>query len=112
MTSSLSKDLLSSGHMGLFITHGSMRMDLPPGVSIWNVAWPSQVILMPLSFRFMSGLQRFQVSGVRYPDQDAKHKLPYDDKPQRLKPKSARYVSTARRKVVVLAHGGAVVAMH
>src|SRR5947207_6858645 len=47
MASTFLKVFLLLGQAGLFITHGSMRIDLPEGVSIWNVACPSQVILFP-----------------------------------------------------------------
>jgi hypothetical protein len=36
-----------SGQAGLFITHGSIRIFLPPGVSMRNVECPSQVICTP-----------------------------------------------------------------
>src|SRR5215813_334824 len=36
-----------SGHIGLFMTHGSIRIVFPPGVSIRKVACPNHVSLMP-----------------------------------------------------------------
>src|ERR1700758_1755549 len=40
----------ASGHMGLFMTHGSMMTVLPPGVSMRKVACPNHVSLMPFKF--------------------------------------------------------------
>src|SRR5262249_61093195 len=50
-----------SGHMGLFITHGSIKIVFPSGVSNRNVAWPSQVSFTP--FRFMGDLSLVVVLG-------------------------------------------------
>src|SRR5215468_817092 len=49
MTSILSKLFLSDGVEGLFMTQGSTRICLPPGVSNRKVACPSQVTLIPLN---------------------------------------------------------------
>src|SRR5215468_2261398 len=49
MTSILSKVFLLDGVEGLFMTQGSTRICLPPGVSNRKVACPSQVTLIPLN---------------------------------------------------------------
>src|SRR5215813_8390140 len=49
MTSILSKLFLLDGVEGLFMTQGSTRICLPPGLSNRKVACPSQVTLIPLN---------------------------------------------------------------
>src|SRR3984885_8397022 len=51
MTSTFLIALCDSGHMGLPMTHGSMRIILPAGVSTLKVAWPSHVSFQ--QFRLM-----------------------------------------------------------
>src|SRR5579863_7762221 len=44
--------LSASGHMGLPMIQGSMKIVFPPGVSMRKVEWPNHVSFTP--FRFMS----------------------------------------------------------
>src|SRR5436309_2922462 len=52
----------SSGHAGLFITHGSTIRTLPPDVRNLNVPWPSHVTSVP--FRSTRALLSDPVSAV------------------------------------------------
>src|SRR6266852_3865208 len=72
ITSMRSNFLRASGHFGFVSVHGSIRMTLPEGVVILNVAWPSQVILFPRvrsmktppSAKLMIGSVRCRASGA------------------------------------------------